>query len=77
MGTWALEIADSAKGLDRVAILPAVDSQNDTSWTNWEYRGLYERIVWGNLQGHAVMVWMVIDERRNSATELSDWLDGS
>lgn len=71
---WELGIADQAKGLSRVAVLPAVDSQTDTTWSTWEYLGLYDRIVWGDLQGESKRVWMVLDQRTNTATELSEWL---
>lgn len=71
---WELGIADQAKGLSKVAILPTVESQTDVTWSNWEYLGLYDRVVWGDLQGREKRVWMVLDERRNTATELSEWL---
>lgn len=72
---WELGIADEAKSLTRVAILLAVDEQNDISWTNWEYLGLYDWIVWGDLEGQSSKVWMVLDERKNTAVTLSRWLD--
>ena len=71
---WELGIADEHKGLDRVAILPAVDSENDTAWTSWEYLGLYDRVIWGDLQGERDKVWMVIGAQNNKAVELSSWL---
>lgn len=71
---WELGIADQAKGLGRVAILPTVETQTDVTWSSWEYLGLYDRIVWGDLQGQQKRVWMVLDERKNTATELSTWL---
>lgn len=71
---WELGLADGYKGMAKVAILPAVDELNDTSWTNWEYLGLYDRIVWGDLKGEAKKLWMVLDERRNTAVKLSQWL---
>jgi hypothetical protein len=71
---WELGIADEAKGLPRVAILPAVDERSDVSWTNWEYLGLYDRIVWGDLKGQSSKVWMVLDQRKSTAVELSHWL---
>lgn len=71
---WELGIADSKKGLDRIALLPAVEKRDDTSWTSWEYMGLYSRIVWGKLQGHDKEVWMVLDEQKNEGIELSKWL---
>tara|TARA_R110002124_G_scaffold287337_2_gene473382 strand:+ start:6180 stop:6734 length:555 start_codon:yes stop_codon:yes gene_type:complete len=74
---WELGLADGYKGLDRIAILPAVEDQSDTSWANWEYLGLYDRIVWGDLQGHDKKVWMVIDEAKNTASKLDYWLKQS
>ncbi|MFG1230390.1 toll/interleukin-1 receptor domain-containing protein [Xanthobacter wiegelii] len=71
---WELGIADQAKGLSKVAILPTVESQTDVTWSSWEYLGLYDRIVWGDLQGRETRVWMVLDESKNTATELSEWL---
>jgi TIR domain len=71
---WELGIADSKKGLDRIALFPAVDTEHDNSWTSWEYMGLYRRIVWGDLQGHEKKLWMVLDEKKNTATTLTEWL---
>jgi hypothetical protein len=70
---WELGIADGSKGLRNIALFPAVDTQGE-SWTSWEYLGLYRRIVWGDLQGRPKPLWMVLDESRNTATELSQWL---
>ncbi len=71
---WELGIADQARGLSRVAILPTVEKQTDVTWSSWEYLGLYDRVVWGDLEGEAKRVWMVLDEKKNRATKLSDWL---
>jgi|TARA_R110002074_G_scaffold45850_3_gene118422 hypothetical protein len=71
---WELGIADQGKGLGKVAVLPTVESQTDVTWSSWEYLGLYDRIVWGDLEGKEKPVWMVLDERENTATELSKWL---
>lgn len=71
---WELGIADGYKGLSRVAVLPAVESQHKAAWADWEYLGLYDRIVWGNLQGESEKVWMVLDARAKTATKLSVWL---
>lgn len=73
---WELGIADGKKGLDRIALYPAVDERHDISWTSWEYMGLYRRIVWGKLEGHEKPLWMVWDQKKNSATELSEWIKG-
>ena len=71
---WELGIADEHKGLGRVAVFPAVDSKDETAWTSWEYLGLYDRVVWGDLEGETGKVWMVKDGRENTAVTLSTWL---
>lgn len=71
---WELGLADGYKRLENIALFPVVDKATATSWTSWEYLGLYDRIVWGDLQGYNRRVWMVIDETRNTAIELSKWL---
>ena len=45
---WELGLADGYKGLGNVAIFPAVESKGRDAWTNWEYLGLYDRIIWGD-----------------------------
>ena len=71
---WELGIADEHKGLGRVAVFPAVDSKDETAWTSWEYLGLYDHVVWGDLEGETGKVWMVRDGRENTAVTLSTWL---
>lgn len=71
---WELGIADGYKNRNQIALFPAVDDPQKTAWTSWEYLGLYDRIVWGKLNGYEKEVWMVWDEVRNVATELSSWL---
>ena len=73
---WELGIADGAKGLGKIALFPASDNTNDDSWTSWEYLGLYQRIVWGMLQGHQEELWMVLDHKANTAVTLRSWLSG-
>lgn len=73
---WELGIADGDKGLERLALFPASDSSYDKDWASWEYLGLYRRIVWGNLEGYKDPVWMVLDEKRNTAIALRRWLTG-
>lgn len=73
---WELGVADGYKGLTKIALFPASDSAHEQAWASWEFLGLYRRIVWGDLQGHQKRVWMVLDEKRNTATELSEWLAG-
>lgn len=71
---WELGVADGYKTVRNIALFPAVDQADQTAWTTWEYLGLYDRIVWGKLGGYEKEVWMVLDERINTAVELSEWL---
>lgn len=71
---WELGLADGCKKQDNVAIFPAVENQSNTSWTNWEYLGIYNRIVYGDLQYQTARVWMVLNQELNTATELAAWL---
>lgn len=71
---WELGVADGYKTMSHIALFPSSETQSEMTWAEWEYLGLYPRIVWGGLQGHAKDVWMVWDRFKNTATELSDWL---
>ena len=71
---WELGLADALKGESRVAILPAVEDVLAT-WPKREYLALYDKVVYGDLQGEKERVWMVLNEERNSAIELGSWLN--
>ncbi|MGH2292188.1 MULTISPECIES: toll/interleukin-1 receptor domain-containing protein [Pseudomonas] len=71
---WELGVADGKKGVNRIAIFAASDNEDDDKWSSWEYMGLYPRIVWGRLQGHPKPLWMVYEEKTNSAVTLRSWL---
>jgi hypothetical protein len=71
---WELGIADGAKGGANTAVFPSVDSVADTQWAEREYLGVYERVVWGSLEGFSEPLWMVWNHRKNSAVSLCDWL---
>lgn len=73
---WELGIADGAKGLSKIAIFPASDTAYDDSWVSWEYLGLYQRVVWGLLEGEPNELWMVLDKKANTAVPLRNWLSG-
>jgi hypothetical protein len=74
---WELGIADGYKDLAKIALFPSSEKIYNDDWSSWEYLGLYLRIVWGKLQGHDNEVWMVLDKKTNTATELSSWLSGN
>lgn len=71
---WELGLADGYKKISQIALFPAVDSVLETSWTSWEYLGLYDRIVYGKHVNYDRPIWMVLDENKNTGTELSEWL---
>lgn len=72
---WELGLADGLKGSSSTAILPGVDKTTEIKWTEQEYLGIYDRIVWGDLQGESSKVWMVLNQEKNTATKLSEWLN--
>ncbi len=43
-------------------------------WMSWEYIGLYDRVVYGDLEGHKELIWMVLNYRENTAVALEHWL---
>jgi TIR domain len=71
---WELGIADGAKGIEKIAIFPAVEQQDRNAWTEWEYLGLYSQIVWGRLAGYEDKLWMVWNRSANTAKALFKWL---
>jgi hypothetical protein len=71
---WELGISDGYKQSTGTAIFPGLDTVDDSEWTEREYLGVYDRIVWGDLEGRKGRVWMVLNQEKNTATELSKWL---
>jgi len=71
---WELGLADGIKKPSNTAIFPGLDSASDTTWAEREYLAIYDRVVWGKLEGFEKNVWMVWDQESNSAVELSRWL---
>lgn len=70
---WELGIGDAKLNHWNVALLPAVESDYESTWTRQEYLGLYRHIVRGNFRGSEELEWMVRDYRTQSATPLRDW----
>ena len=71
---WELGIADGVRTPANTAILPGLESATDFRWTEREYLGVYDRVVWGVLEGESDRVWMVYNHEANSAIRLSKWL---
>ena len=72
---WELGLSDGVKNNDDIAIFPSAEMTYNSSWTNREYLGLYQKIVWGRINGNNNEVWMVWDIANNTATELSKWIN--
>jgi len=74
---WELGIADGYKTINKIALFPSSDRSSDMSWAEWEYLGLYQRIVWGKIRGNEKSLWLVWNHRNNTAEPLSKWLADS
>ncbi|WP_029077507.1 toll/interleukin-1 receptor domain-containing protein [Bradyrhizobium sp. th.b2] len=71
---WELGLADGYKSPTNTAIFPGVDSATERTWAEREYLGIYDRVVYGDLQGQPRPVFMVYNQEKHTATELSVWL---
>lgn len=71
---WELGLGDGGKSNYEIALFPSGENYHETKWLEQEYLGLYNRIVFGKLEGHTNEVWMVYDYQKNTAIELSKWL---
>lgn len=71
---WEIGIADGVRNSTGVAIFPAVETAGDFEWAEREYLGAYDRIVFGNIHNVADGVWMVWNQRENTAVPLRAWL---
>lgn len=71
---WELGVADGYKGGGKVAILPSPEHAHEQRWADQEYLGVYDRIVYGTFRTRTDPVFMVHNQEKNSATELSEWL---
>ena len=72
---WELGLGDGSKSNYEIALFPSVEKSDETEWLEQEYLGLYNRIVYGKLNGYNEDVWMVYNYQKNTATELSKWLN--
>ena len=71
---WELGYADGNKNSSRTAIFPAVEKHYEKSWTEQEYLGLYERVIWGNFKDKE-SEWLVYNYQKNTAVRLKNWLN--
>ena len=71
---WELGLSDGFKTPRNVAVFPGAENATNTQWADEEYLGVYDRIVYGDLDGYQRRVWMVLSFQSNTARELSDWI---
>lgn len=73
---WELGLGDGLKTAAAVALFPSAETWHDTTWSEQEYLGLYQRIIWGTFQGKEENEWMVLNHHNNTAIPLRRWLEG-
>jgi hypothetical protein len=71
---WELGLGDGANKDYNVALFPSAEQYYEQSWSEQEYLGLYQRIIWGDFKGREKSEWMVLNHIENTGTELSTWL---
>lgn len=71
---WELGLGDGANKDPNVALFPSAENSYEQSWSEQEYLGLYQRIIWGDFKGREKSEWMVLNHIENIGTELSTWL---
>ena len=71
---WELGLGDGSKSNYEIALFPSVEKMDETKWLEQEYLGLYNRIVFGKLEGYSDEVWMVYDFQAKNAIALAEWL---
>jgi len=71
---WELGLADGIGKYKNIAILPASNYQYDSNWTEQEYLGLYQQIIWGKPDNEDIEDLVVFDRFNNKKVYLREWL---
>lgn len=71
---WELGLGDGCNKDSNVALFPSAETAGEQQWSEQEYLGLYQRIIWGNFTGEEKSQWLVLDHRKNTAIKLGEWL---
>ena len=71
---WELGLGDGANSDANVALFPSAETLFEQQWSEQEYLGLYQRIIWGNFGEEEKGQWIVLDHRKNTGTKLEEWL---
>ncbi|MFA6053749.1 MAG: hypothetical protein WC769_00095 [Thermodesulfovibrionales bacterium] len=75
--SWELGLSDCEKGHWPVAPFPTAEKSYEQKWSETEYLGLCQRIVWGKIKDvTANDGWIVWNHTENTAITLRRWLTG-
>ena len=61
---WELGLADGYRQTSNLTIFPGVDSAGDRTWSEREYLGIYDRIVFGEHQNYPRSIFMVWNQEK-------------
>ena len=71
---WELGLGDARNTPASVALFPSAETAYEQTWSEQEYLGLYQRIIWGNFSDEEKNQWIVLNHRENTGRKLSEWL---
>lgn len=70
---WELGLGDGSRGEQNVSLFPSEEG-NELLWSQQEYLGLYQRILWGRFRGEEKDQWMVYNHHNNIGIKLEEWI---
>lgn len=71
---WELGLGDGTNRDINVALFPSAETASEQQWSEQEYLGLYQRIIWSDLTTDPKPQWIVLDHRKNTGIKLGEWL---
>ena len=71
---WELGLGDGVNHDVNVALFPSAETILEQQWSEQEYLGLYQRIIWGDFEGENKCCWIVLDHRTKTGRRLEEWL---
>ena len=66
---WELGMGDGCNRHVNVAIFPSAETAHEQRWSEQEFLGLYQRIIWGDFKNDGKGLWMVLDQRKDTANQ--------
>lgn len=73
---WELGLGDGVNSMSSVALFPSAEQLYEQTWSEQEYLGLYQRIIWGNFKGQEKNEWIVLNHLKNTGIRLDEWISG-